>query len=128
MEGQTKKQRKEKTEISPEKIKELIVELYTKGNTPEKIGRILKEQYNISVKEVAGKKIMKILREKGLKVFPTDLENVINRLKKLKEHYAKHKHDYKAKRAISILEARARILSEYYKRKGILPQDFKVKV
>jgi small subunit ribosomal protein S15 len=128
MEGQTKKQRKEKAEISPEKIKELIVELYKKGNTPEKIGRILKEEYNISVKEVTGKKIMKILREKGLKVFPTDLENVINRLKKLKEHYAKHKHDYKAKRAISILEARARILSEYYKRKGILPQDFKVKV
>jgi small subunit ribosomal protein S15 len=128
MEGQTKKQRKEKTEINPEKIKELIVELYKKGNTPEKIGRILKEQYNISVKEVTGKKIMKILREKGLKVFPTDLENVINRLKKLKEHYTKHRHDYKAKRAISILEARARILSEYYKRKGILPQDFKVKV
>ncbi len=124
-----KRKQKNKEEIKPEKVEELVVELYKKGNKPDDIGRILKEKYKIyDVREITGKKISKILREKGIELFPTDLENVIKKLKRLKEHYAQHKHDYKAKRAIAILEARARILSEYYKRKKILPQDFKLKI
>lgn len=125
-----KKQTKErkKKEIKPEEVETLVVELYKKGNKPEKIGKILKENYGYDVREITGKKIVRILREKGIEVFPSDLERVIARLKKLKEHYAKHKHDYKAKRAIAILEARARILTNYYKRKKVLPEDFKVKI
>lgn len=115
---------KEKLKISKEEIEKEIVELYKQGYKPDEIGEKIKEKYGKSVKEIVNKKVVKILREKNIKVFPSDLENLIKKMKDLKKHFEKNKHDYKAKRAIQILEARIRILTEYYKRKGIIDKNF----
>lgn len=114
--------------IDSKQVEELIVKLYKQGYKPEKIGLILRDSYGIGdVKAVTGKKIVKILREKGFNVFPPDLEALIEKVKDLRKHYEKNKKDYTAKRALQIIEARVRILSKYYKKKGILASDFNIK-
>jgi len=116
------------TKLNAKQVEELIVKLYKEGHKPDKIGLILRDTYGIpDVRAITGKKLVKILREKGFDVFPSDLESLIEKVKNLKKHFEKNKKDYTAKRALQILEARIRILSNYYKKRGILPKDFSVK-
>lgn len=121
--GERKKTGKRETE--KEIVERLIVELYNQGNSPEKIGMILRDTYGIgNVKEVCGKKIIKILSQHGLNVIPPDLEALIEKIKNVKKHFERHKHDYVSKRSLQTLRARIRILTNYYKKKRILPPDF----
>ncbi|MEM2932919.1 MAG: 30S ribosomal protein S15 [Candidatus Pacearchaeota archaeon] len=106
--------------LSKEEVEKLILELYKQGNKPEIIGMILRDTYSVpNVKEICGKKIVKIIREK-MPYFPSDLEALQEKIKKLRAHLEKNRHDYKSKRSLQILEARIRILNDYYRKKGIL--------
>jgi small subunit ribosomal protein S15 len=129
--GEREERKKEVREvkITKEKVEQLVEQLYKEGYPPEKIGMILRDSYGIgNVKEITGKKIVKILREKGYKVMPSDLDALIKKARNLVKHLENHKHDYKTKRALQIIEARIRILTNYYKKKGILESTFEPKI
>ncbi|MDI6860298.1 MAG: 30S ribosomal protein S15, partial [Methanocellales archaeon] len=72
-----------------------------------------------------GKKITQILREKkvGSKV-PEDLQNLIIRALGLKKHLDLNPKDVHNKRALQLIESKIRRLVNYYKNKGVLPEDW----
>lgn len=117
-----------KSEIpSSGEVEKLVVKLAKEGNSPSKIGLILRDQYAVpNVREVTGKTVKQILKEHGLvPKLPEDLANVIRKAVKLYNHLSKHKKDYKTRRALEIVESRINRLVRYYKRKGELPPEWR---
>ncbi len=112
---------------SPKEIERLVVKFGKQGIKPSKIGLILRDSYGIpSVKEIVGKKITKILEEHNIKFdLPEDLESLIKRAIRIREHFKKHKHDMTAKRGLILTESKIRKLVKYYKRIGKLPKEWK---
>lgn len=113
-------------DMSPGEIEKKILELYEEGYEPSMIGMILRDRYGIpSVKQVTGKKILQILREKSEVGMPEDLKSLIMKAIKLRQHLSQHKKDYHNKRGLQLIEAKIWRLSNYYKEKGVLPADWK---
>lgn len=110
----------------PEEVEKLVIKLAKEGNTPSKIGIILRDQYGIpDVKQITGKKILKILKENNLvPEIPEDLLNLMKKAVKIKKHLEIHKKDHHSKRGLIITESKIKRLVDYYKRKGILPKDW----
>ncbi|MEM2994825.1 MAG: 30S ribosomal protein S15 [Candidatus Bathyarchaeia archaeon] len=111
----------------PEEVEALVVKLAREGVPPSRIGTILRDQYAIPlVKSITGKTITKMLRDAGLApAIPEDLANMLKRAERLNAHLERNKKDLHNKRALQILEAKIHKLSRYYKREGILPQNWK---
>ena len=111
----------------PEEVEALVVKLAKEGHSPSMIGIILRDQYGIPlVKPITGKSITQILREHGLaRPIPEDLENLLRKAARIAAHLEKHRKDYHNKRALQLVEAKIHRLAKYYKRKGILPPDWK---
>jgi len=106
------------TKMKLEEVAKIILELHNKGYAPAKIGLILRDSYGISnVKALTGKKISKILEEKGLKLEKQDLHDLLEREKKLKKHLEKNKKDTRAKRGFQLTKAKVKRLRDYYSRK-----------
>ncbi|HDI31331.1 MAG TPA: 30S ribosomal protein S15 [Thermofilum sp.] len=114
---------------SPKDVEELVISLYRKGYPPSMIGTILRDQYGIPlVKAITGKKITRILRERGLQPdIPEDLYNLIRRAVRVRRHLEEHPKDYHSKRGLQLLESKVRRLVKYYKRRGMLPEDWEYK-
>ena len=112
---------------TPEEVEALVVKLAKEGNFPSKIGVILRDQYGIPlVKPIVGKSITEILKEYSLvPSIPEDLEMLLRKASRLHAHLEKHKGDKHNKRALQIIESKIHRLSGYYKRKGVLPKDWK---
>ena len=112
---------------TPEEVEALVVKLAKEGNFPSKIGVILRDQYGIPlVKPLVGKSITEILKEYSLAPsIPEDLEMLLRKASRLHAHLEKHKGDKHNKRALQIIESKIHRLSGYYKRKGVLPKDWK---
>jgi small subunit ribosomal protein S15 len=112
---------------SPEEIEALIVKLGKEGKTASEIGMILRDEYGIPlVKPILNKSVVEILREK--KVYPSipeDLQNIMNRAQRVQKHLQVHRSDRKNVHSLELIEAKLYRLVKYYKRKGILPEDFK---
>ena len=110
-----------------EEVEALIVKLSKEGHSPSKIGIILRDQHGIPLtKPITGKSVTQILKErKMLSSLPEDLENLLRKATRLHVHYDKNKADLHNKRALQIMEAKIYKLSRYYKRKGVLPADWK---
>lgn len=118
--------------LNPEEVRALIVDLARKGYPPSMIGIILRDQYGVPlVKAVLGKKITQILREEKLAPeIPEDLANLIKRAQGVLRHLEEHPKDYRSKRGLEEIISKINRLKKYYKRRGILPQnwDFKIKI
>lgn len=112
---------------TPEEVEALIVKLAKEGNSPSKIGVILRDQYGIPlVKPIVGKSITEILKDNDLAPsIPEDLEMLLRKASRLQTHLERNRSDKYNKRALQIVESKIHRLSEYYKRKGILPRDWK---
>jgi len=110
-----------------EEVEALIMKLAKEGHPPSKIGIILRDQHGVPLtKPIAEKSITKILKERKLSSsLPEDLENLLRKATRLHVHYDKNKSDLHNKRALQIVEAKIYKLSRYYKRKGVLPPDWK---
>ena len=111
----------------PEEIEALVVRLAKEGNSPSKIGVLLRDQYGIPlVKPIVGKSIVEILRENGLAPsIPEDLENLLRKSARVRAHLERNKGDKYNKRALQIIESKIRRLAGYYIEKGVLPKDWK---
>jgi len=111
----------------PEEVEALVIKLAKEGHPPSRIGAILRDQYAIPlVKPFTGKAITQTLEDAELAPsMPEDLGNLLKKAATLTVHIEKNKKDLHNKRALQIIEAKIHKLSKYYKRKGILPQNWK---
>lgn len=111
----------------PEEVEALVVKLAKEGNTPSKLGIILRDQYGVPlVRSLVGKSITQILKENGLAPrVPEDLEVLLRKASKIKAHLERHGSDKYNKSALQIIETRIRNVAEYYKRTGAVPVDWK---
>ncbi len=120
-------QRYDWVEFKPNDLIDVIVNLANSAHTEAEIGTILRDQYGIpSAKEVIGKKISVILKEKNLQPeVPRDLLNLISKSVQLQKHMATHKKDTSAKRGYQLAVSRIRRLVAYYHKKKMIPEGWK---
>ena len=114
---------------TPEEVEALILKLSKEGNTPSRIGLTLRDQYGIPLTStILGKKIGQILESAGQQPsMPEDLENLLRKADRLKRHLDKNKSDSMNKRALTLIESKIHNLSKYYKRKKMLPENWRYK-
>ncbi len=86
--------------IKPAELEKIIIELAKQGNSPARIGLILRDKEGIPKTKLLGKKITKILRENKID-YITDKEIIEKKIKILKAHIEKNKYDYTAKRFLA---------------------------
>lgn len=112
--------------ISNEELDELLIKLKKEGLTKSKIGMILRDQYGLpKVKEVRGERISKVLSENGITdKLPEDLASLMKKAINLNKHVTANPKDLKNKRGLSLIEAKIKRLSKYYKRKEKLPANW----
>jgi len=113
-------------DLTPEEVEKRILELYNEGYEPSMIGMILRDRYGIpSIRQVTGKRLVKLLEEKGVKIeYPEDLKALIRKALNLRKHLDVHKKDLHNRRGLQLIEAKIWRLSSYYKEKGVLPKDW----
>jgi small subunit ribosomal protein S15 len=113
----------------PEEVEAFVIKLAKDGNSLSQIGTILRDQYAIPlVKPITGKSISDILEAVGMAPsMPEDLANLIKKAQGLAVHMDKNAKDLHNKRSMQVIEARIHKLSRYYKRKGVLPKNWKYK-
>ncbi len=112
----------------PREIEEIVVKLAKQGKQSAEIGLILRDQYGIpSVKMFTKKSITQIMKEHGVfnTPYPEDIFNLMRRAVNLAAHLEKYRKDYASKRGLELIESKIRRLAKYYKRKGVLPKDWK---
>lgn len=110
---------------SKEEIEELVVKLAEQGLPTAKIGLVLRDSYGIPSVKLSGKKITAILIEHGIKGEPEPLSNLIKKADQLKKHLDKNKQDKVARRGLLITKAKISKLAAYYKKKELLPRNWK---
>lgn len=127
--GPIRREKPEWVTMRPEEIERLVLRLAREGRRPSEIGLILRDQYGIpSFKAVMGCKLKEFLEAKGIKYdYPEDLARLIAKARRLQDHLKVHKKDYRNKHSLELIEAKIHRLSEYYKRIGALPKDWKYK-
>jgi len=110
-----------------EEVEALVIKLAREGNSPSRIGVILRDQYGIPlVKTITGKDVYDILRENNLNPsIPEDLEMLLKKAANLRAHLERHRSDTFNRRAIQVIESKIYSLSKYYKSKGVLAEDWK---
>ena len=113
--------------LKPKEIELLVVKLAKEGNSPSKIGIILRDTYGVpDVEFLTNKKITKILEEKKLlKKFPEDLASLIKKVSILKKHMEENKKDTSALRGLQITESKIKKLVKYYKGQKKIPVEWK---
>jgi small subunit ribosomal protein S15 len=111
----------------PEEVEALIIKLAKEGNSPSRIGAILRDNHAIPLsKPITGKTITKILKDADMApAVPEDLGALIKKAESLALHYEKNRRDFHNKRALQVIEAKIHKLSRYYKREGALQQNWK---
>ncbi len=108
-------------------IEELIIKLVKEGNSPSKVGLILRDQYGIpDVRPILKSKITEFLNanDMGLKL-PEDIQSLINKSVALSNHTSKHPHDKHNKVGLMLIESKIRRLAKYYIRSGKLPTGWR---
>lgn len=116
-------------ELSAHEVEEKVVELAKQGLSTAQIGMVLRDSYGVpDVKLLTGKKILQILRERGLApAIPEDLQSLIKKAIRLRKHLEAHRKDMHNKRALQLTESKIWRLQKYYKKEGVLPADWEYK-
>ncbi len=107
---------------------ESIIEKYSKQNMHQAmIGQLLKEKHNVPyVKNLFGKRLGKILEEKGVKgPVPPDMFDLMKKAVNMREHITANHKDNHNKLRLQRTESKIWKLSKYYKSKGTLAHDWK---
>merc|ERR1712187_778760 len=112
---------------SADDVKEHIYKLAKKGLTPSKIGVVLRDSRGIAdVNALAGNKILRILRSKGLAPsLPEDLYHLIKKAVAMRKHLERNRNDCDSKFRLILVESRIHRLARYYKRQAVLPPKWK---
>lgn len=112
---------------SADEVSALTIKLGKEGLSPSQIGVRLRDEYGIPlVKPIIGKSIAQLLRENKLApAIPEDLQNLLERAKKVQSHLATYKADRRNVRSLELIEAKIYRLAKHYKKAGLIPADFK---
>lgn len=112
---------------SADEVSSLTIKLGKEGLSPSAIGVRLRDEYGIPlVKPIIGKSIAQLLRENKLApAIPEDLQNLLERAKRVQSHLATFKSDARNVRSLELIEAKIYRLSKHYKKVGLIPSDFK---
>lgn len=86
--------------MKPKEMEEIIVEMAKQGETPAKIGLILRDKYGIPKSKLFGKRIAEILKEKGVS-YKTEKDVLETNIERLRGHIARNKFDYGASRSLT---------------------------
>lgn len=115
--------------LTPEQIGKLVVEMNKEGLNASQIGIKLRDEHAISsIKSVTGKNMKGFMEENGInQEIPEDLEALVKRALSLQNHLKSNKGDRKNVRSLELLEAKVHRLSKYYKKKNIIPKNWKYK-
>ena len=110
-----------------EEVESLVIKLAREGNTPSRIGTILRDQHGIPLtKPLTGKTISHIMSEADMAPsVPEDLEMLLKKASRLSTHFERNKMDLVNKRSLQIIEGKIHKLAKYYRSKGALPSDWK---
>ena len=113
--------------VTPDEIGKLIIEMNKEGLNASQIGTKLRDEYAVSsIRAVTGKKMKEFMEENGVKQeIPEDLEALVKRAVSLQSHLKSNKGDRKNVRSLELLEAKVHRLSKYYKKKDIIPKNWK---
>ena len=113
--------------MTPEEVEQKVVELAKKGYQSAMIGLILRDTYGIpDVKLITGKSISKIMKEHNVyPEVPEDLLNLMRRAVNLRNHLENHPKDLHSKRGLQLIESKIKRLVKYYKRRKVLPENWK---
>ena len=111
----------------PDEVKALIINLAREGKPQSEIGNILRDEHGIPlVKPIVGYGIQRVLQEADLAPrIPEDLYNLMVNSTKLRRHLDRNRKDFHNKRGLQLSEAKIYALTRYYKRRGMLPQDWR---
>lgn len=110
-----------------EEVEALVIKLARGGNSPSRIGTILRDQHGIPMtKPLTGKTVTRILTEAEMAPsVPEDLEMLLKKASRLSTHFERNRMDLVNKRSMQIVEAKIHKLSKYYRQKGALPSGWK---
>jgi small subunit ribosomal protein S15 len=113
--------------LSPAEIEKMIMKLANEGHSTSMIGMKLRDQYGVpNIKLCTGKSISEIIADKGDKQqLPEDLSNLMRTAVSIDEHISENPKDLHNIRALALTEAKIRRLMKYYKRRGVLPPEWK---
>ena len=116
--------------LNAEEIEKRIVKLAKDGVNSSRIGMTLRDQYGVpSTKLALGKSISEILAENDLRPkLPDDLASLMRKAVNLNNHLSENHKDIMNKRSLQLIESKIRRLTKYYKKTGILPQDWKYSI
>jgi len=95
-----KAEKPEWVQMKPAELEKLVIELAKKGETPARIGLILRDQHGVPKAKLLGKRISEIIKEAKVDIKGEE-QAVKAKISNLESHSAKHKHDYSAKRSLS---------------------------
>jgi len=131
--GSTRPARLEKPvwiELSPEEVESEVVRLARRGQSKSMIGTIMRDSRGVPlVKVVAGKKISQILKENEIDTpLPEQLANLVRKALTIRKHLETNHKDLESRKGLNRTESKIYRLIKYYKKKKILPQDFKYDV
>lgn len=116
--------------LSSTEIERFVVNLANEGLSTSAIGIRLRDQYAVpNVKLATGKSITEILKANGVKFeIPEDIRNLMKRAVNLHAHLDVNPHDLHNKRGLALIEAKIRRLLCYYKKNGVMPEDWKYSI
>jgi small subunit ribosomal protein S15 len=111
----------------PDEVKALIINLAREGKPQSLIGNILRDEHGIPlVKPIVGYGIHRVLQEAELAPrIPEDLYNLMVKSTKLRRHLDRNPKDFSNKRGLQNIESKIYALTRYYKKRGMLPQDWR---
>jgi len=112
---------------SADEVEEIIEKLAKSGNSPSKVGLILRDQYGIpQTSAITGKTVTRILKEKKLAYkIPEDLRNLIQRATNLRRHLKDHGKDKHSSYGLKLIESKIHRLTKYYKSEGKLSESWR---
>ena len=110
-----------------EEVVEQTVALAKSGQSAAHIGMVLRDQHGVpSARVVTGKRLATLLREQGVEPeIPDDLQALLKRVVHLQRHLAQNPKDLSNRRGLSLMESRIRRLAHYYKRRKLLPENWR---
>jgi small subunit ribosomal protein S13e len=110
-----------------EEIKDLIYKLAKKGYKPSLIGINLRDTHGVGKSHyLTGSKILRVLKSLGVAPdLPEDLYFMIKKAVGMRKHLERNRKDRDGKFRLILIESRIHRLSRYYRKKGVIPPNFK---
>jgi len=114
-------------QIKEKELEMLVVKLAKEGNSPSKIGILLRDNYGVpDARLILKKRIAQVLKEKKLSPdLPEDLQALIKKAILLKKHLKENAKDQTANFGLRLTESKIKRLVKYYKINGKLSSEWK---